>query len=118
MAPGANVRPLTIRSANSCKQEGQPFRLPQPHPVDALTSPNQADIGCSLQSCGYSPSRSSQSSPCHVRCSFLTECRKRHLGDMGSENATSQMRTYTGWSALAVPSFSSSAYSSASSPSE
>jgi hypothetical protein len=30
----------------------------------------------------------------HVRCSFLTECRKRHLGDMGSENATLQMRTY------------------------
>jgi hypothetical protein len=34
--------------------------------------------------------------PCHhVRCSFLTKCRKRHLGDMASENATSQMRTYT-----------------------
>jgi hypothetical protein len=28
MAPRANVRPLTIRSANSCKQEGQPCRLP------------------------------------------------------------------------------------------
>ncbi len=39
MAPRANVRPLTTRSANSCKQEGQPFRLPQPHPVDTLTSP-------------------------------------------------------------------------------
>ena len=39
MAPRANVRPLTIRSANSCKQEGQPFRLSQPHPVDALTPP-------------------------------------------------------------------------------
>ena len=38
MAPRANVRLLTIRSANSCKQEGQPFRLPQPHPADALTS--------------------------------------------------------------------------------
>lgn len=39
MAPRASVCPLTIRSANSCKQEGQPFRLPQPYPVDALTSP-------------------------------------------------------------------------------
>jgi len=30
MAPRANMGPMTIRSANSCKQEGQPFRLPQP----------------------------------------------------------------------------------------
>jgi len=34
--------------------------------------------------------------PCQVRCSsFSLKCRKRHLGDMGSEKATSQMRTYT-----------------------
>ena len=39
----ANVRPLTIRSANPCHQEGQSFRLPQPHPVDALTSAVTAD---------------------------------------------------------------------------
>ena len=89
--------PVDHPSANSCKQEGQPFRLPQPHPVDDLTSPITADIGRSLQSCSYSPSRSSQSSPCQVRCccsSFSPKCRKRHLGDMGSEKATSQMRTY------------------------
>ena len=89
--------PVDHPSANSCKQEGQPFRLPQPHPVDDLTLPITADIGRSLQSCSYSPSRSSQSSPCQVRCccsSFSPKCRKRHLGDMGSEKATSQMRTY------------------------
>ncbi len=38
--------------------------------------PRIADIGRSLQSCGYSPSRSSQSSPCHVRCSSSLKCRK------------------------------------------
>src|SRR5258708_39754017 len=68
MAPRANVRLLTIRSANSCKQEGQPFRVPAPHPADGLASSITADtdrqrIGSSLrtaielvaQSAGFNP---------------------------------------------------------------